>query len=238
MPCPDESFDFAISEYGAARGATSRGYRRRTGCSAPAESSSHVQLDPVGRMQPRRRPGRERLERDYFRSTADWRQDCGGEFNLPVSVVRLLRDTGFEVVDFFGAGAFGRRRGELLRDRRLGAGSRPSRWRGASADRASPADAAADIVGEARACRLDWRNEEDVRRAEADIRRRMGRRKLDFPALLVANIYRAATTVRNRIEREVLAEVGLTWGGFTILFVLWVWGPMEAASLADECGLA
>ncbi|MFO7293309.1 MAG: MarR family transcriptional regulator [Actinomycetes bacterium] len=82
-------------------------------------------------------------------------------------------------------------------------------------------------------------NEEDVRRAEADIRRRMGRRKLDFPALLVvANIYRAATTVRNRIEREVLAEVGLTWGGFTILFVLWVWGPMEAASLADECGLA
>ena len=76
-------------------------------------------------------------------------------------------------------------------------------------------------------------------RAEMDIRSRLGHLPLDFAALqAVSSIYRAATAVRNRIEREVLGDVGLTWGGFTILFVLWVWGPMQAHALADECGLA
>lgn len=82
-------------------------------------------------------------------------------------------------------------------------------------------------------------NDEEVLQAEADIRRRLGHMGLDFTALMaVSNIYRAATAVRNRVEREVLSSAGLTWGGFTILFVLWIWGPMEAARLADECGLA
>jgi DNA-binding MarR family transcriptional regulator len=76
-------------------------------------------------------------------------------------------------------------------------------------------------------------------RAEMDIRSRLRHLPLDFAALqAVSSIYRAATAVRNRIERAVLGDVGLTWGGFTILFVLWVWGPMQAHALADECGLA
>ncbi len=56
--------------------------------------------------------------------------------------------------------------------------------------------------------------------------------------LAVSNIYRAATAVRNGMEREVLASQGLSWGGFTILFVLWVWGDRETAELAADCGLA
>jgi DNA-binding MarR family transcriptional regulator len=40
------------------------------------------------------------------------------------------------------------------------------------------------------------------------------------------------------MEREVLGPAGLTWGGFTILFVLWVWGDRETGQLADDCGLA
>lgn len=64
-------------------------------------------------------------------------------------------------------------------------------------------------------------------------------RPLDFEALLaVSNIYRAANAVRNRMEREVLAPAGMTWGGFTILFVLWVWGDRETGELAEEAGLA
>jgi DNA-binding MarR family transcriptional regulator len=75
--------------------------------------------------------------------------------------------------------------------------------------------------------------------AERDIRARLGDHSLDFDALLaVSNIYRAATAVRNRMEREVLASAGLSWGGFTILFVLWVWGDRETGQLADDCGLA
>jgi DNA-binding MarR family transcriptional regulator len=78
-----------------------------------------------------------------------------------------------------------------------------------------------------------------VLEAERDIRARLGDRQLDFDALLaVSNIYRAANAVRNRMEREVLGPEGLSWGGFTILFVLWVWGERETGQLADDCGLA
>jgi DNA-binding MarR family transcriptional regulator len=80
---------------------------------------------------------------------------------------------------------------------------------------------------------------EVVLEAERDIRARLGNRQLDFEALLaVSNIYRAANAVRNRMEREVLGPEGLSWGGFTILFVLWVWGERETGELADDCGLA
>ena len=80
---------------------------------------------------------------------------------------------------------------------------------------------------------------EVVLEAERDIRTRLGDREFDFEALLaVSNIYRAANAVRNRMERDVLGPAGLTWGGFTILFVLWVWGDRDTSALADDCGLA
>jgi DNA-binding MarR family transcriptional regulator len=78
-----------------------------------------------------------------------------------------------------------------------------------------------------------------VLEAEKEIRTALGGRPLDFDAMLaVSNIYRAANAVRNRMEREVLAPAGLSWGGFTILFVLWVWGDRDTATLAHDCGLA
>lgn len=78
-----------------------------------------------------------------------------------------------------------------------------------------------------------------VLEAEREIRERLGDGPFDFDALLaVSNIYRAANAVRNRMEREVLAPEGLSWGGFTILFVLWVWGDRETGDLAEDCGLA
>lgn len=80
---------------------------------------------------------------------------------------------------------------------------------------------------------------EVVLEAERDIRSALGARPLDFDSLLaVSNIYRAANAVRNRMEREVLGPAGLSWGGFTILFVLWVWGERETGELAEDCGLA
>ena len=82
-------------------------------------------------------------------------------------------------------------------------------------------------------------DDEEFLAAERDIRERLGDRELDFDSLhAISNIYRAATAVRNRAEREVLAPHNLSWGGFTILWVLWVWGQMDTARLASECGLA
>ncbi len=74
---------------------------------------------------------------------------------------------------------------------------------------------------------------------ERDIRARLGDQPFDFDSLhVISNIYRAAAAVRRRAEREVLSGYGLSWGGFTILWVLWVWGEMETAQLANECDLA
>lgn len=86
---------------------------------------------------------------------------------------------------------------------------------------------------------LSANDPETVLEAERDIRRRLGDRPFDFDALLaISNIYRAANAVRNRMEREVLSSRGLSWGGFTILFVLWIWGDRETGQLADDCGIA
>ena len=75
--------------------------------------------------------------------------------------------------------------------------------------------------------------------AERDVQARLGDRSLDFASLdAISNIYRAAGSVRRRAERQVLSEYGLSFGGFTILWVLWVWGEMETAQLAEECSLA
>lgn len=76
-------------------------------------------------------------------------------------------------------------------------------------------------------------------RVERDIQERLRGEALDFPSLLaVSNIYRAAGAVRRRAERELLNDAGLSWGGFTILWVLWIWGEMETSRLAAECDLA
>ncbi|MDH4116161.1 MAG: MarR family transcriptional regulator [Acidimicrobiia bacterium] len=86
--------------------------------------------------------------------------------------------------------------------------------------------------------RLD--DHEGLLEAERDIVAKLGDdRRFDFSSLqAISNIYRAANAIRNFMEREVLGGHGLSWGGFTALFVLWVWGPHESHALAEECGMA
>ena len=80
---------------------------------------------------------------------------------------------------------------------------------------------------------------ESLLEAEREIQSRLGDHPFDFRALLaVSNIYRAANAVRRSMERDVLSPAGLSWGGFTILFVLWVWGERETGQLAEDCGVA
>lgn len=75
--------------------------------------------------------------------------------------------------------------------------------------------------------------------AERDIQQKLGDLPLDFDAQqAISNIYRATSAVRRRAETEVLGEYNLSWGGLTILWVLWIWGDMETGQLAAECDLA
>ena len=75
--------------------------------------------------------------------------------------------------------------------------------------------------------------------AERDVQARLGDQPFDFESMLaISNIYRAAAAVRRVAERTILSDYGITWGGFTILWVLWVWDEMETGQLAAECDLS
>lgn len=62
---------------------------------------------------------------------------------------------------------------------------------------------------------------------------------LDFEAMAVAsNLFRAANAVRNHMERTVLAPHDLTWTAFVVLWVAWIWEPIETRNIADEGGFS
>jgi DNA-binding MarR family transcriptional regulator len=51
---------------------------------------------------------------------------------------------------------------------------------------------------------------------------------------VVANAWRAAQGIRGYLESRVLRPEGLSFAGFSLLFNLWVWGPMETRALAGS----
>lgn len=79
--------------------------------------------------------------------------------------------------------------------------------------------------------------------AELDIRQRLDELGLDCELDLaamsaVSNIYRAASAIRNHMEKTVLARYDLSWTAFTTLFVLWIWGDLESRHLAARAGVS
>ena len=54
----------------------------------------------------------------------------------------------------------------------------------------------------------------------------------------VANIYRAASAVRQHLENSVLRRSDLTWTGFVVLWVVWIFGEMETRHVAEEAGIS
>ncbi len=78
----------------------------------------------------------------------------------------------------------------------------------------------------------------EMRQAERDVTQAFVGEAFDFAALLaVSNVFRAATAVRNHMEREVLSSHELSWSAFVVLFVLRVWGKQESHELAREAGI-
>ena len=60
---------------------------------------------------------------------------------------------------------------------------------------------------------------------------------IDFKAMgVVSNLFRAANSARNHLEREVLSRHGLSWTGFVVLWVVWVWESIETREIAEEVG--
>jgi MarR family transcriptional regulator, organic hydroperoxide resistance regulator len=63
---------------------------------------------------------------------------------------------------------------------------------------------------------------------------------IDVEAMaVIANVWRAAQEVRAQLERRVLRPEGISWGGFSLLFNLWIAEhPMETRALAASMGCA
>ena len=76
-------------------------------------------------------------------------------------------------------------------------------------------------------------------RAEIEARAQVEGLGVDIDAFaVVSNVFRVANAVRNYTERNLLGEYHLSFSGFTVLWVLWVWGPKESYALAEESGIS
>lgn len=75
--------------------------------------------------------------------------------------------------------------------------------------------------------------------AERDVEARIGELGVDVDSMAaISNIFRVATTIRNHMERTVLAGPDLSFTAFTVLWVLWIWGEQEARHVAEESGIS
>lgn len=74
---------------------------------------------------------------------------------------------------------------------------------------------------------------------ERQVSERLSHMKLDFQAMAVAsNLFRAASAVRNHLERTVLASSELSWTAFVVMWVTWIWEPIETRQIAEEGGFS
>ncbi|NKB61586.1 MAG: MarR family transcriptional regulator [Gammaproteobacteria bacterium] len=62
---------------------------------------------------------------------------------------------------------------------------------------------------------------------------------VDLDAMaVISNIFRVSVLFHNLAEKRFLVKHKLTFSGFTVLWVLWVFGRMESYQLAEECGIS
>ncbi|MEY4477076.1 MAG: hypothetical protein RJA31_580 [Actinomycetota bacterium] len=74
---------------------------------------------------------------------------------------------------------------------------------------------------------------------EARVSNRLSHMTLDFEAMAVtSNLFRAASAVRNHVERTVLADSGLSWTAFVVMWVTWIWEPAETREIAEEASIS
>ena len=75
--------------------------------------------------------------------------------------------------------------------------------------------------------------------AERRIEEQLGHLPLDFRAMAaLSNLFRSSTAIRRHMEANVLAPDRLSWTSFVALWVLWVWGEMEARDFAAAVGIS
>ena len=80
---------------------------------------------------------------------------------------------------------------------------------------------------------------EDLLPAERKVLAELGHLPLDFRAMwAISNVFRSSSALRRHLESTVLAADRLSWTAFTALWVLWIWGEMEARDFATAVGIS
>lgn len=78
-----------------------------------------------------------------------------------------------------------------------------------------------------------------ITETERQVKNKLGGLPINFTATAaVSNIFRGATAVRNQLERTVLRPSGLSWTAFVVMWVVWVWEPIETRAIASEGGFS
>jgi DNA-binding MarR family transcriptional regulator len=68
---------------------------------------------------------------------------------------------------------------------------------------------------------------------------RLSHLELDFAAAQgVLSVYRAANAARAHLTNTVLRPRDLTWTGFLVLWVVWIWERMETRRVAESVGIS
>jgi DNA-binding MarR family transcriptional regulator len=67
----------------------------------------------------------------------------------------------------------------------------------------------------------------------------VGSLPLDFKAAhALSNLFRAANAVRQELTNQVLRNYDITWTGFVVLWVVWIWDGMEARHVAESADIS
>lgn len=91
--------------------------------------------------------------------------------------------------------------------------------------------------------RLSSSDGRELLQVEKDVVARLGDAGIDVAidftsTTAIANVFRVASAARGHLERSVLAEAGLSFTAFTVMWVLWVWGESEFREVAADSGVA
>lgn len=85
----------------------------------------------------------------------------------------------------------------------------------------------------------DGRSGHTLAATERAVAKRISGLTIDMAAMAaVQNLYRAANAVRNHLEQTVLAPHQLTWTGWVVLWVVWIWDEIETRHVAVEAGIS
>lgn len=82
-------------------------------------------------------------------------------------------------------------------------------------------------------------NQHTLAETERATARRIDGLRIDMPAArAVSSLYRAANAARSHLSSSVLSRHDLSWTGFLVLWLLWIWGRMTTSATAEAVGIS